>query len=163
MFNNPIENYEWLQHCLQTMLSEEGDTFAPGIKEHLETFRKSLVPILETENDSALSSATGTISDETLRNYIKISRDIRDFLFRNIDTHVLTIEKLADQILCRRRAYERRTKDTTRQAGTTNAPSTKAVVAKQTAPKDSVVDVMQQMANLPASELAKVLALLQKK
>ena len=65
------------------------------------------------ENNALYGKNNPEISDETLRGYIRITRSIRAFIFDNLDTHLLTIEKLADMILCRRRAYERRTKDTT--------------------------------------------------
>jgi hypothetical protein len=65
--------------------------------------RDELIPLLQEElNDAKLSGLHQTTDTEILRKYIKISRDIRDFIFKNIDTHVLTIERLADHILCRR-------------------------------------------------------------
>lgn len=58
-------------------------------------------------------------SDEELRKLIEITRSIRDAIFKNIDTHVLTIEHLADKQLCQRRARERSAKDNTKIASQT--------------------------------------------
>lgn len=71
--------------------------------DNLAMLRDELIPLLQEElNDAKLSGLHQTTDTEILRKYIKISRDIRDFIFKNIDTHVLTIERLADHILCRR-------------------------------------------------------------
>jgi len=119
-----------------------------AFNQSLKTLRAELVAELEPENDNAISGIN-TIPDETLRKYLDISKEIRAFWFDNVDTHILTIERLADQILCRRRAYERRTKDTT-----TSTP--KGVVTKTTVTKSS--DVFADIAKLTPEQLKELAA-----
>ena len=85
----------WIEDTLQDVSSQ------------LLTIRDELCPVLEKELQNAVSTTTsvpnGTTS-EVLREYIKTSREIQKVLFDKISTHVLTIERLADHILCRRAA-----------------------------------------------------------
>ena len=75
---------------------------------NLATLRSEIVPELEKElNDAKLSGHAQTIQAEVLRKYIQLTRDMQKFLFDNIQTHILTIERLADHILCRRAVLER--------------------------------------------------------
>lgn len=67
-------------------------------------------------------------TDEDLRKLIKITRSIRETIFSSLDTHILTIEHLADKKLCQRHARERAAKDTTTQVNTKTREFNKPVV-----------------------------------
>ena len=126
----------------------------------IKQLRTELVSELEPENNAALHG-NETIPSDTLRKYISITRDIRAFWFDNVDTHLLTIEHLSDQILARRKAYANARKDTTK-TGISNVVSTaasgKAVQDKPSSNKTA--DVLASMSKLDPAELAKILAAL---
>ena len=63
----------------------------------------------------AIEPLVNTLDDTTLRELIQHTRTIREVIFRQIDTHILTIEHLADKELCQRRARERAAKDSTKE------------------------------------------------
>lgn len=93
-------------------ISEYGQ-FAETVIQAVNTFEATAA------NFRALFESATEVSkynDEELRQLIHITRSIRDSIFRNIDTHVLTIEHLADKQLCQRRARERAAKDSTKTA-----------------------------------------------
>ena len=154
-----IAEYESISKDIQEALS------FPGSNENhrdctadVKILRNELVVELETNNSNAIDGING-IPDETLRKYIEITRSIRAFWFDNVDTHLLTIERLSDQILCRRRAYERSRKDTTKQVSA--GGSTKAIIEK--APVDKTADLIQDIAKLKPEDIQKLLSILGQK
>lgn len=155
------QDYTWFKDCISSILSQEGDTFIPGFIKYLSDLQSQIVPELETENSEALHGRN-TVPDEVLRKYYEITKEIRSFWFDNIDTHLLTILRLSDQTLARRRAYERSLKG--------NGPlrieasDGKAVVQKTTAPKkDAGGDILGALKGLSPADLAALMLALGKK
>ena len=150
--------YEAIKDSITQELSY-GVEHAPNIKEWVLSLREQLISELETENDGAIHGRNN-IPDEVLRKYVSITKEIRAFWFDNIDTHLLTIERLADQTCARRRAYERaRGKVNTQSITPANIINDgKAVVQK--APIDKTASVLGDLAKLKPEEIAKILAAL---
>ena len=74
----------------------------------LSSIRDELVPPLEKElNDAKLRGGAQTTESDILREYIQVARKMQKLLFDNVYTHILTIERLSDHILCRRAVLER--------------------------------------------------------
>ena len=102
--------------------------------ESLLKLRMTLIPMLESElNDAKLNAHYQTISADVLRQYIQTSRDIQKLLFDTVSTHVLTIERLSDHILCRRKFLEN------------NKPKPKVVETTTTVPATDIVSKIASM------------------
>jgi hypothetical protein len=159
--------YDYVRQIIERLLSSpldfrqevDGATYAitGSMKNSIETLKQRLVPELETENTEALSGRN-TISDEILRKYIEITRSIRAFWFDNIDTHLLTIEKLSDQALAKRRAYER-----SRSGNGPLRADGKTTIDKPETKKDTSGDLLGQLKNMSPEQIAAILAALGKK
>ena len=93
-----ITEYEQLYINLAADVSKSAAVF--------KSLRDELFIPLKRELDTPPHEGTDA---EVLRKYIKVSRDIQKLLFDEISTHVLTIERLADHILCKRQALARNT------------------------------------------------------
>jgi hypothetical protein len=80
--------------------------------------------ILRDDLQPILEAGAGEYSVEQLREFISITRELRSYIFDNIDTHILTIEHLADKELCQRAFKERSKKDTTKKPMATSTLKT---------------------------------------
>ena len=151
--------YTELELSIKYVIEQHLITINTTCKSTIEKLRNELVPILESENDGAIHGRNN-IPDEVLRKYVSITKEIRAFWFDNIDTHLLTIERLADQTVCRRRAYERARSKTAAQDLTPRniIPDGKATISK--APLDKTASVLGDLAKLKPEEIAKILAAL---
>lgn len=93
-------------------LQEKVDVLTAALKISVEVLRDKVVPVMEQEN----KSGNFETPPEVLREYIQITRNIRDMMFKRLDTHILTIEHLADKILCRIAALEKNRKTAVKRA-----------------------------------------------
>ena len=122
------------------------DVLTDALKINLELLRNEVVPVLEQEWNTENFETPA----ELLREYIQITRRIRDLMFKRLDTHILTIEHLADKILCRRAAIERSKKTAVKKAIANSHEDTKVA--------SNIVDSVK---NMSPEERAKILAVLQ--
>lgn len=126
-------------------IKEKIDVLTAALQYSVEDLRNKIVPAMESD----FKADNFDTPPELLREYIQITRDIRSLMFKRIDTHILTIEHLADKMLCRRASLERNRRVAVKRAAINAHEDTKVA--------SSILDSMKHMTQEERQKFADML------